>query len=411
MEFAMNNILKLKKPVLWLMLFMTALISGLILPGCDDKDSLDEGDPVVRYVRITNPDKSDSLVTHAFMGTTVAIIGENLINVKEVWFNDQKAKLNMAFITHTSIIVTIPNEIPEEVSNEMTLVTGKNVEVKHPFGVDVPAPFVESMLCEYVKAGETAVIRGNFFLDDPNIPLEVLFPGNLKGEVLDVTLREIKVKVPQNVGVGPIVVKSLYGSTRSTFYFKDDRNILLDFDTKFGAGWRPGKTQGSNPAGISGNYVAMRGQLNGDWDWVEDDLAFELWGQAAGRPAGPLFQGDPENMVMKFEAYVVNPWSGGWMQLILSPHSTNNNSVNSNPTLARGFWRPWETSGGTFKTDGWITVTVPLADFKYSHNGSANNLKLVYPDNCGSLTFFVWGPVPNPCNVFICVDNVRIVPR
>jgi len=393
-------------------LVLTSLIAFIIMPfiqGCHEEK--EEAVPQIGYVRLTDPEKADSLIVSAFLGNTIALIGKNLQNVKQVWFNDQEAYLNTSFITDFSIIVTIPDAIPEVVTNEITLITYGGIESKYPFYVGVPGPKLDGMTCEYVPDGDVAVIKGNFFLEDEANPLEVYFPGNLKAEVLDVSLKEVTVRVPDGSGVGPLTVKSLYGSSRSSFYFRDDRNIILDYDTKLGAGWRPGKTQSTNPDGISGNYVALRGSLANDWDWVEDDLAAELWGQAAGLPEGPLFEGDPKGMAMKFEAYVVNDWSGGYMQLILSPWSTADNSVNSNPDLARGFWRPWESeANGVYKTDGWITVTVPLADFKYDPNGTRSDLELVYPDNSGSLTIFVWGPVPAACDLFICVDNVRIVP-
>ncbi len=399
----LNNVM-----VSFAVLITVTLFTGLIFQACTEDEEV--GIPVVSYIRVTNPDLSDSLVTHAFMGSTIAIIGENLEDVVEIWFNDQEAILNKSFITGSSIIVTVPNDIPGTVTNEMRLITRDKTEVNFPFGVDVPGPLLQSMLCEYVKEGETAVIKGNFFIDDENVPIQVLFPGNIEGEIVSVDIKEIQVKVPAGAGVGPLVVKSIYGSTRSSFYFRDDRGVFLDFDTKLGAGWRPGKTQGTNPEGISGNYVALRGSLASDWDWVEDDLACELWGNSAGLPNGPLFEGDPADLALKFEAYIVNEWTGGYMQLIFSPWSNASNAVNSDNTIARGLWRPWEASG-KFITEDWITVTVPLTDFKYDSHATVNNLALVYPDNCGSITFFVWGPVPAPCNLFICLDNVRVVPK
>lgn len=392
-----------------LALLMAAFVTPLF-QSCEE-DGSSTAVPEISYVRLTDPDKSDSLLVTAFLGNTIALMGSNLQDVEQVWFNDQEAYLNTSYITDFSIIVTIPTNIPEVVTDEITLLTSSGIESKYPFRVNVPAPRLNGMLCEYVADGEVAVIKGDFFLEDEANPLEVYFPGNLKAEVVSVSLKEVSVTVPEGSAIGPISVNSLYGSTRSSFYFRDDRGIILDFDTKMGAGWRPGKTQSTNPTGITGNYVALRGALANDWDWVEDDLAVELWGQAASLPEGPLFEGDPKSMVMKFEAYVVNDWSGGYMQLIFSPWSTSNNSVNSNDNLARGFWRPWSSAdGGVYNTEGWITVSVPLSDFKYDSHATKNDMSLEYPDNCGSLTIFVWGPVPAACDLFICVDNVRIVP-
>jgi hypothetical protein len=371
--------------------------------------------PEVRYVRVTNPEKSDSLLTHAFMGNTVALIGENLSDVVEIWFNDQPAILNTSFITNTSIIVTIPNNIPEAVTNEIRLITRGNIEAIHPFGVDVPPPFVNSMLCEYVADGDDAVIRGNFFLDDPNIPLKVFCPGNLEGEVKSVSLNEIVVTVPEGAGVGPISVKSLYGSTRSTFYFRDDRNFILDFDNLTAAGgWRSGVIASSNPEGIDGNYVRFQGDMPADASskWDEDSFSFNLWNQANGRPDVPYYSGEISEAVIKFECYVVEPWKSAALQMIFTPYTTTGtNSYIGDANVPRGLWMPWRASG-SYQTEAWTTVTIPLNDFKYTPDGqtSANSLT---KDMLGGLTFFVWsgGLIGEDCTVHLCIDNIRVVPQ
>ena len=413
----MKTYLTNKIPGSFMVLFLATLFTGLLFPSCeeDETPSASGAMPEVRYVRVTDPEKSDSLLTHAFMGKTVALIGENLGDVVELWFNDQPAILNTAFITNTSIIVTIPNNIPETVTNEIRLVTRGNIEATHPFGVDVPPPFVNSMLCEYVADGDDAVIRGNFFLDDPNIPLQVFFPGNLEGEVKSVNLNEIVVTVPDGAGVGPITVKSLYGSTRSTFYFRDDRNFILDFDNLTAAGgWRSGVIANSNPNGIDGNYVRFRGDMPADASskWDEDSFSFNLWNQANGRPNVPYYSGEISEAVIKFECYVVEPWKSAALQMIFTPYTTTGtNSYIGNSAVPRGLWMPWSASG-SYQTDGWTTVTIPLNDFKYTPDGqtSANSLT---KDMLGGLTFFVWhgGLIGEDCTIHLCIDNIRVVPQ
>lgn len=413
----MKTYLTNKIPGAFMVFILATLFAGLLFPSCEDDDtpSASNAVPQVRYVRITNPEKSDSLLTHAFMGNTVALIGENLGEVVEIWFNDQPAILNTSFITNTSIIVTIPNNIPETVTNEIRLITRGSIEATHPFGVDVPPPFVNSMLCEYVADGEDAVIRGNFFLDDPNIPLKVFFPGNLEGEVKSVSLNEIVVTVPEGAGVGPISVKSLYGSTRSTFYFRDDRNFILDFDNLTAAGgWRSGVIANSNPEGIEGNYVRFRGDMPADASskWDEDSFSFNLWNQANGRPDVPYYSGEISEAVIKFECYVVEPWKSAALQMIFTPYTTTGtNSYIGNSSVPRGLWMPWSASG-SYQTEGWTTVTIPLNDFKYTPDGqtSANSLT---KDMLGGLTFFVWngGLLGEDCTVHLCIDNIRVVPQ
>src|SRR5665647_3225079 len=135
------------------LLLLIFISSGAFFQACKKDSGTGGGIPVVNYIRITDPLKSDSLVAHAFMGNNIAIMGENLQNVVEIWFNDQSAILNTSFMTSTTIIVAIPNVIPGTVTNQMKLVFKDKSEVIYPFGVDVPAPLVSSLLCEYVVDG------------------------------------------------------------------------------------------------------------------------------------------------------------------------------------------------------------------------------------------------------------------
>jgi hypothetical protein len=396
--------------LLWLILF--AFASGLFFQSCED-DETSGGKPVINYIRVTDPNKSDSLVSRAFLGNYVAIIGQDLQDVKEIWFNDQKAKLTTSLISSSSIIVAIPSAIPAKVTNLMMLVTRNNDTTKYSFNVDVPPPFIASMDCEYVKEGETAVINGNFFINDESSPLKVFFPGNIEGTVESVTVNQIKVKVPAGTGPGKISVKSIYGSSRSSFFFRDDRNIILDFDALTAAGgWRSGKIASSDPAGINGNFVRFSGNMaaGAGATWDEDNFSFNLWNSSNGRPNVP-FVSDIANMCLKFECNVLSEWKSSALQMIFTPYSTSGtNGYIGDASVPRALWIPWKDSG-KFKTDGWITVTVPLSDFKFTPTGLACANPLT-KEMLGGLTFFVWsgGVEGAECSPNICIDNIRIVP-
>jgi len=401
-----------------LLLLLLAIVSGTFFQACN-KDSEDGGGiPAVSYIRITDPLKSDSLITHAFMGKNIAIMGENLQNVVEVWFNDQPAKLNTSFITSSNIIVTIPNKIPETVTNQIKLVLKNGTEYTYSFGVDVPAPLVESMLCEYVKDGGTAVIKGNFFINDPASPLKVFFPGNVEGLVLSVALNEISVKVPPGVGPGPILVKSIYGSSRSTFYFRDDRNIYLNFDELTSSGsWRSGTTR-SDGSSLDRNYVMLKGELGdnaGGEDFSGGGFVCELWGDANGRPEKNFFTGSTADYLLKFEANV-KEWSGAYLNICWGPWKSSvgpyQNQLYWSDMNARGLWRPWEgTTTGSFKTDGWITVTIPMTDMKYNKDFGSLAFDAA---KAGSMTLWMKGPAATSggtCKMEVYFDNFRIVPK
>jgi hypothetical protein len=396
------------------MLILVTVLTGFFFQSCEKQDEMAK--PEVIYVRKTDPAKSDSLVAHAFMGDNIAIIGKNLGNVDEIWFNDQKANLNPNLVTSTSIIVQVPEIIPVNVTNKMTLINSDKVKkLEYDFGVDVPAPLVDRMVCEYVADGETAVIQGNYFVDDPALPLAVLFPGNVPGTIVSSTINEIQVTVPTGVGPGQIQVKTLYGSTRSRFFFRDDRNIILNFDDLTAAGgWRSGVIGNSNPEPVDGNYVRFSGAMAGGAGstWNEDAFSFDLWPVANGRTDVPVYTGDIKDGLIKFEVNVLAAWQSSALQMIFTPYSvTGTNSYIADGTVPRGLWSPWKETG-TYQTDGWITVSFPLSDFIYTPVGAECANKLT-ADMISGLTFFVWngGVAGADCNPHICIDNIRVVPK
>ena len=410
----MKKNIKINKLVSSIMLILAALFTGILIQSCKKSNS-DSGMPVVNYVRITNPLKSDSLVTHAFMGNVVAIMGENLQDVDEVWFNDQSATVNRSFVTSSTIIVTIPNIIPTTVTNKLLLITtSKKDTLKVPFGVDVPAPRLDALYEEYIADGGTAIILGNFFINDPSKPLQVFFPGNIEGTVTSVSLTQVKVTVPAGAGVGPIQVKSIYGSSRSTFYFRDDRGLLLNYDNLTNAGsWRGGTIK-NDANSLDKNYLMLKGTLGdnaGAEDFAGGGFVSELWGDANGRPDANFLPGAPADYLFKFEANVIK-WDGAYLNICWGPWASSvgpyQNQLYWSNMNARGLWKPWEATG-SFKTDGWMTVTIPMSDMKYNKDFGAMAFD---PSKSGSLTYWMKGPsatVGADSHIEIYIDNVRIV--
>ena len=114
-----------------------------VLTNCSDEDS--GGAPRVKYVRITEPTSSDSLLVAASQGQMVAIMGENLQHTVELWFNDQPAALTSTFVTNTSIITRVPTVLPEEITNKIRLVFSNGSSLVYDFSVDVSEPIVSRM--------------------------------------------------------------------------------------------------------------------------------------------------------------------------------------------------------------------------------------------------------------------------
>ena len=399
-----------------LLLLATALLFGSMFQSCDDdpdKYEIADGVPEVYYVRVSDPKSSDSLLVKAYMDNTIVLVGNNLRSIKELLFNDKKAILNSSFMTDQYVIVTVPKEIPSVVTDKIYMVTKSNDTISYNFTVQVPNPIVNSISCEYAHDGDVAVLYGDYFIDDPNVPLQISMAGNIPvTEIISIEKTQVSFRIPQGAQKGYLNVNTIYGLGRSKFQFRDDRGMILDWDNSNAAGgWRAGKVKSTNPEGISGNYVYFTGNVKGDLtNWSEDDFSFDLWGSANGRPEGDLFSTPLESSQLKFEINVTQAWSADALQLIFTPWSLGGtNGYIADGTTPRALWRPWEKTG-SYQTDGWVTVSIPLTDFKYDHTGAS--LEMAAPGNYGGLTFFVYhgGIKGTDCTPYICIDNIRVVP-
>ncbi len=423
------------------------LAAGLSLASCDDTPNafeLTDGVPTIKFVRTTDPAAADSLITGAFLDKTICIVGENLTSIREMYFNDQKAILNTSFITDNTLIVDVPGNIPAEVTNKIYMTTKNGNKLEYPFKVNVPSPSVVSLSNEYARPGELVTITGNYFIDDPNVPLTVTMPGGLQvpaENIKSMTQSQIEFEVPAGAETeGRIFVSTIYGEGRSNFFYHDSRGMLFDFDGKTGLDfanncWHAHAAK-SDEWSLTGNYVQL-GDPSTTMDetgaWNDNAYSLEYWPGDWGLGANSFpssGQGmlltdlvnfsDYENMCLKFEMCVpaANPWSAGAMQLIFAPYSAvqltaaNNTFFHETPDLLpRALYRPWQTTGSYDTADKWVTVTVPFSAFSFDFEGGPSAGSLT-PDHFASLTIFVIGGGINgtECQPVIKIDNIRAVP-
>jgi hypothetical protein len=270
------------------------------------------------------------------------------------------------------------------------------------------------MSCEYAHIGDEVTVYGDYFIDDPNVPLTIKMAGNVPvTEITNIEKTAVSFIIPEGAQKGYLNVTSIYGDGRSKFQYLDDRGMILDWDNlNASGGWRSGVIRSDDPVeGISGSYVYFHGEMQGEVGatWNEDGFSFNLWGVANGRPEGDLFETPITEALMKFEINVPQAWSAGAMQMIFTPWGLSGTASYIYEDVPRGVWEPWAETG-SYTTDGWVTVSIPLSEFKYTRFG--NPLELAEEGNYGGLTFFVHGGITpgTTCNPVICIDNIRVVP-
>ncbi|MGN0228912.1 MAG: glycan-binding surface protein [Muribaculaceae bacterium] len=396
-------------------LLLSALcLASATFTSCSETDAEEDAGktPVIEYVRVCEPNQSDSLLVAANMGDRIAFIGHNLGDVQQVWFNDQKAKLNPAYVTSTSIIVDVPNVLsdPENVTNQVRFITGKGIEVTYDFKVIVPNPSIISISCEYCKAGDVLNIVGDYFIGTEN-DVKVIFPGtagDIEVSPLSYSKTEMSVIVPEGVTEGYLKVKSMYGTSRYIHKYKDSTGLITSFDDGYLNPWGYPAAGVTDADGVDGLYMKFYCENNGAWNWT-DKLMWGYWA-SAGKGNKPIATGDITKLALKFECNIIN-WEDCPL-LIWFQKYQEGGAISPDDNYAQCHWKPYLTASAekvNARTNGWITVTIPLTEFKYNKDESATDLTIGDISQYTDLNIQMFGAADGNAPVEIWFDNFRIV--
>ena len=371
-----------------LFLFLMAFAVIGLGTSCKKESSGGGGEPMIKYVRVTEPDSRDSLLVGASQGQLIAIMGENLKEAKELWFNDQRASLTPAYVNNNTILVRVPNPIPKVITNTIKIIFANGKELEYSFKVQISEPYLSGMDCEFVLTGGIATINGDFFYE----PLKVTFAGGVTGELVSVTEKIIQVRVPAGAQPGQITVTTNFGETKSNFWFRDSRNIFLSSDPF--TGWWNKDFVVTNPApedppAINGNYIRVNRKIGG-WAWTE----------VAGGPPdamGAISKNIPDEAILKpadynlkFELNTRKPYNANVIKFTIGLNDFNNDNYQWKP--------PYDTKGK------WQTVIIPFEEIANSYGG---NLK-VNPNGYYTRILFHGG---GDLDCDMSFDNFRIVPK
>lgn len=152
------------------MLFL-ALMIAFAVTSCKD-DGEGNGLPVIHYIRMTDPALADNTFTDVSPGTMIAIIGENLTGVKEVYINDQEISFNANYGTVTSLIVTVPSDEDfllsgpnPDIPSELRIVTDHGIAT-YPLHVLSPGPVISYISAFYpIDPGDEITLIGENFYE------------------------------------------------------------------------------------------------------------------------------------------------------------------------------------------------------------------------------------------------------
>ena len=419
------------------LLSFAALLTGLVVTACEDEPDryrIADGEPVIHYIRSPYLATADSLITGAYMGSTIAIVGDNLRSIVKMYFNDQPAVLNTSYMTDHTILVNVPNTLPEEPTDMIYMVTSSDKTVEYDFSVLIPKPEIGSMSCEFANPGEEVVLYGDYFLDYDNAPLTITMPGGLPvTDIKEITKTAITFTIPDGAEPGKITVTSKYGSRSSSFSYHEAGSkgaMLFDFDDDGdealakGMGWRAGNIRNDGHS-LDGGYLYLGKATVSGSDWKEDEYAFNYWPKEESNlstlpSVAKLLEGtkDVNDLALKFEVQVpsASPWSSLGLQLIFTSLDYVSDSKKTNGYYGvngpcRGIWMPWAQASGPYDTgDKWVTVTVPIANFNKTYLGAASDIKFT-KDLIKGFTIFLYqgGVEGEPSAPEFFIDNIRLV--
>jgi hypothetical protein len=384
-------------------ILMLLLLSSFAFTACEDDDNND-ATPSILYVRVTDAAASDSLIVSASMGETIALIGSNLGNVVSMYFNDVAAKLNPNYVTSSSIVVTIPGTMPDDISNTITLTTSAGRTLVYDFVTKITAPDISSLSCEFANDGSEITINGSYFFPNSENTIDVLFPGNLSAEVIALYQDSIIVTVPNGTMTGYVTVTNDYGTTKSPYMFRDETGIFIDAENN--AEWNLwGLSDFASEGGIDGTYINFEGST-GSWAWPANSIQLGYF-----NPDGTslVAEGEVADYALKFEYYCHE-----WHDTPLLIWFDNTSAHNVDGEEAQYHWTPYDTDGVSenYVTEGWVTITMPLSDFVYSKDETEDDRAIASLNELQNLNMMWFGAVNDNTTEFglkIWMDNIRLV--
>jgi len=94
------------------------------------------------------------------MGRYIDINGNGFDDVQSVLFNNLATYLNPNYVTSTHIVVQIPNDYPDEITNKVTLMTRSKASYEFDFTVNVPVPVINNV--SYTLSKNLVTVEGQY---------------------------------------------------------------------------------------------------------------------------------------------------------------------------------------------------------------------------------------------------------
>ncbi len=320
--------------------------------------------------------------------TDIVITGTNLDLVTKVTFTGGVVG-TIGTRSATQITVTVPVGAK---TGKITLTAKNGNEVKSAadFTVLANLPTITSFSEPKGEPGKILTINGT------NLSLikQLIFPGNIMatayGSKSD-TKVEVYVPLTATIGYGFITLITYEGEeglTPEIFIggtdpVVDQALVYFNFDGK-GSWWGDiGAPENLPELSLSGNYFRINGGPYAGWKGL-------FWRNGGNDFPGNIIGTNVSQYVMKFDVNVIDPISDPAGVIAIRLKGTEGDFWYN--------WAPWKS--GSYKTTGWITVTVPISEFM---DGTKHITDMSKMDSDFGMA---WNNSAGS-NLNICIDNLR----
>lgn len=323
----------------------------------------------------------------ARFGDEITIEGNDLDLVKSVLFSgvEEEIPVNNALPDMATVDVPVG-----ALTGPITVVTinGSQVSSGFDFNILLATNAVITSMPAMAAPGDMIDIVGEH-LDELN---EVIFPGEVPATMFGLktaTLIQVFVPIGTATGLGNIKFITFDGeeffsppiNIQGVDPVDDPALVFFNFDGLDSWWGDTGGIENDPSLSLDGsNYFRVNASLSG-WTGF-------FWRNGSDNFPGDIVGANIGDYALKFDINVLEPITGGEFAWRLKGSDGD-------------FWRPWKPweATGSYMTDGWVTVTIPLTEF--SDGGS---------------------PIPNLANITedfglafnngdsyvdVCIDNVR----
>ena len=353
-------------------------------------------------------------------GDSVYIYGNNLVLVQSFSYGGTKITSFKPNIAGTSLGFKMPSPAPISGQVVVTTKTGTtNFKI-------AAIPTITGISNENADAGDSVYVYGTYlksiqsftFSGAPITSYKLSSKGNSIGFVL-----------PSSVTAGSATITTAFGTVTTAYDVNNIYNIKNAGDATTGVlanmvwgnafGWK--WYGGSNLSVVSnGGWITDCPEMTGNTGMFmsikEDPLAAEIKGKEI--PIGDAQWVPTANLndavgdwALKFEVNIPKPWNGG--SVCIKSGFTDSYVARSEP------WQITSTSTAAYSTKGWITVTIPLTEFrakdaKLGEGKGASVAKLtdlLGPTGKTGCTIFInnYGTSTTTTGFYGGFDNIRVV--